>query len=200
MSTTLDELVTHLVDLPNDPNPKGILPDPEIGTRVVFRHVYLNRNAALARRGDEPDEVVNNVIGSVVIGGGGPGVGPDEGVPVDDASHTEKNKTLAECNFRPGDFISCAVMPPSELTGDVEPASNARMARGPETSGGERSTLAGLSDRAPWFSSRGGSGSGSSNRGRNDHYVPSSRNNPPRRGGGGGRAGRGGRRGSQREI
>ncbi|KAK4115378.1 hypothetical protein N656DRAFT_748541 [Canariomyces notabilis] len=101
-----------------------VLPDPAIGTRLCFRLIYADTRARI----DQPPRYVAKDLGSIVLGGGGPGAGPDEGVP--EGSVDDGDRTLADGRFMTGDFISCAILPPDELTGDVMPASSARIGRG----------------------------------------------------------------------
>jgi histone deacetylase complex subunit SAP18 len=101
-----------------------ILPDPAIGTRLAFRLIYADTRARLGA----PPRYVAKDLGSVVLGGGGPGAGPDQGLVEDEPD--DGAKTLADARFITGDYISCAILPPNELTGDVVPASSARMGRG----------------------------------------------------------------------
>ncbi|KAK4237918.1 Sin3 associated polypeptide p18-domain-containing protein [Achaetomium macrosporum] len=101
-----------------------ILPDPAIGTRLAFRLIYADTRARM----DLPPRYVAKDLGSVVLGGGGPGAGADEGFADDEPD--DGSKTLADARFITGDYISCAILPPNELTGDVTPASSARMGRG----------------------------------------------------------------------
>ncbi|KAL2262425.1 hypothetical protein VTK26DRAFT_1375 [Humicola hyalothermophila] len=120
---TLTELSHHMVEAS-----PPILPDPAVGTRLAFRLIYVD---ARANRIDLPPRFVAKDLGSVVLGGGGPGAGPDEGVsPGDDDSVNDGDRTLADARFVTGDYISCAILPPNELTGDVMPATSARMGRG----------------------------------------------------------------------
>lgn len=79
---------------------------------------------------DQPPRYVAKDLGSLVLGGGGPGAGPDEGVPDQEEPRDDGAKTLSDARFVTGDFISCAILPPNELTGEVAPASSARMGRG----------------------------------------------------------------------
>ena len=102
-----------------------IVPRPAIGTRLAFRLIFVD---ARANRIDLPPRYIAKDLGSVVLGAGGPGAGPDEGVP--DSDFADGGKTLADARFVTGDYISCAILPPNELTGDVMPASSARMGRG----------------------------------------------------------------------
>ncbi|KAG7290612.1 hypothetical protein NEMBOFW57_000615 [Staphylotrichum longicolle] len=101
-----------------------ILPDPAIGTRLIFRHVYADTRARM----DMPPRFVPKDLGSVVLGRGRPGAGAAEGVPEHEPD--DGAMTLADAKFITGDFICCAIMPPDELSGDVTPASAARMGRG----------------------------------------------------------------------
>jgi histone deacetylase complex subunit SAP18 len=75
-----------------------------------------------------PPRYVSKVLGTVVLGGGGPGAGAEEGVPENEPD--DGPMTLADARFITGDFICCAILPPDELTGDVAPASSARVGRG----------------------------------------------------------------------
>lgn len=75
-----------------------------------------------------PPRYVPKDLGSVVLGRGGPGAGPPEGVPEDEPD--DGSMTLADARFITGDYICCAIMPPDELSGNVVPASSARMGRG----------------------------------------------------------------------
>ncbi|SPQ22490.1 3bd10383-4447-418e-85be-28c76e42f17e [Thermothielavioides terrestris] len=118
---TLTELSHHMVDA----SPR-ILPDPAVGTRLAFRLIYADTRDRM----DRPPRYVVKDLGSVVLGAGGPGAGPDEGVPADEPGEGDGAKTLADARFMTGDYISCAILPPDELTGDVTPASSARMGRG----------------------------------------------------------------------
>ncbi|KAL2024411.1 hypothetical protein VTK56DRAFT_8222 [Thermocarpiscus australiensis] len=116
---TLTELSHHILDAS-----PSILPDPAIGTRLAFRLIYADTRARI----DLPPRYVAKDLGSVVLGEGGPGAGPDEGVLEDDSN--DGAKTLADARFMTGDYVSCAILPPNELTGDVTPASSARTGRG----------------------------------------------------------------------
>ncbi|KAK7751052.1 hypothetical protein SLS62_007037 [Diatrype stigma] len=140
-------------------------------------------------------------IGSVVIGDGGPaldpndieatkkavgvvqtpngeeeedGVGKDKGGngDSDGNSNSDGSKTLAEARFVPGDFVSCAILPPLP-DGSVAPASDARTGRG-----------VGVGEARPLdsYSSSGGGGGDSRER----------ENGFPRAGGRGGYGGYGG--------
>ncbi|KAH6849755.1 Sin3 associated polypeptide p18-domain-containing protein [Chaetomium sp. MPI-CAGE-AT-0009] len=117
---SLAELSDHLLDAS-----PAILPDPAVGTRLSFCLIYADTRAA---RMDMPPRYVSKVLGTVVLGRGEPGAGPDEGVP--DGEPDDGALTLADARFITGDFICCAILPPDELTGDVAPASSARMGRG----------------------------------------------------------------------
>ncbi|KAK3313895.1 Sin3 associated polypeptide p18-domain-containing protein [Apodospora peruviana] len=112
-NTTLEELTLDLLLVK-----PAILPKPAIGTRLVFRLIWAD-NTQQALRFSTKD------IGSVVIGAGRPGASRDEGW--DDVYD---NNTLGEAKFVIGDYISCAILPPDEMTGEVLPTSAARMGRG----------------------------------------------------------------------
>ncbi|KAK4043970.1 Sin3 associated polypeptide p18-domain-containing protein [Parachaetomium inaequale] len=118
---TLSELSDHILDAS-----PPILPDPATGTRLSFCLIYADTRGAA--RMDAPPRYVSKVLGTVVLGRGGPGAGPEEGVP--DGETDDGALTLAEARFITGDFICCAILPPDELTGHVAPASSARIGRG----------------------------------------------------------------------
>ncbi|AEO57758.1 hypothetical protein MYCTH_2079848 [Thermothelomyces thermophilus ATCC 42464] len=148
---TLLELSYHIADAS-----PPVLPDPAVGTRLCFSLVYADTRG----RTDTPPRYVSKFLGSVVLGRGGPGASRDpprrpgdeldggagsgDGGGDDDnnnnndddddnhsaGSSEDESLTLADARFITGDFISCAILPPDELTGDVVPASSARMGRG----------------------------------------------------------------------
>ncbi|EAA27436.1 hypothetical protein GE21DRAFT_4453 [Neurospora crassa] len=119
-STTLDELS---LDIANEQSPHSLLPHPAIGTRLVFRLIYVDARKDSSRH-------VSKDLGSVVIGAGLPGANADAGLPDDDPCYDDAHRTLADAKFMPGDFISCAILPPNDLDGAVEPVSAARTGRG----------------------------------------------------------------------
>lgn len=122
-----------------------LLPSPAIGTRLAFRLLYYDTRAA----GDQdqgPARCVVKDLGSVVIGDGGPGISTD-GDDDDDAlgaeaedgrlqlgatagSAADSARSLADARFVVGDYLSCAILPPSPADGSVQPASAARAGRG----------------------------------------------------------------------
>lgn len=164
-----------------------LLPSPAIGTRLAFRLLYYDTRAA----GDQdqgPARCVVKDLGSVVIGDGGPGISTDVdddnagGAEAEDGrlrmgatagSAAESAKSLADARFVVGDFLSCAILPPSPADGSVQPASAARAGRGygagqarnavdlgpppPMSRGGGRDAWS-----APMYGPRGGGGGASS--------------------------------------
>lgn len=155
-SYTLNEL-THFL--------AAVLPNPSIGTRIAFRHVYENTRHATERNGSRngrldgfegtsnaPRFIIKDA-GSVVIGGGGPGApvasldamddyviseelvdddGKDDDQPLqtrNGGGDDDRNKTLADMRCAPGEYLSCAILPPL-ANGYVAPASSARSGRG----------------------------------------------------------------------
>ena len=125
---TLSELSDHMLDAS-----PPILPSPTIGTRLSFCLIYADTRARMDtttnhNNSNMPPRYVSKVLGTVVLGRGGPGAGPDEGVPADEPD--DGDLALADARFITGDYICCAILPPDELTGDVVPASSARMGRG----------------------------------------------------------------------
>ncbi|KAK4157949.1 Sin3 associated polypeptide p18-domain-containing protein [Chaetomidium leptoderma] len=118
---TLSELSQHIVDAS-----PAIVPDPAIATRLSFCLIYADTRARM----DMPPRYVAKNLGTVVLGRGGPGAGPEEGVPEKKNEPDDGAMTLADARIITGDYICCAIMPPDELTGDVAPASSARIGRG----------------------------------------------------------------------
>ncbi|KAK4190033.1 Sin3 associated polypeptide p18-domain-containing protein, partial [Podospora australis] len=116
--STLETLTQLIADAPT-----RILPSPAIGTRLVFRLIFANTRA----RADAPPKYVTKDIGSIVIGQGSGGPGTEGATP---DPNPDRHKTLADARFITGDYISCAILPPSEVTGEIQPASAARTGRG----------------------------------------------------------------------
>ncbi|KAF2843704.1 hypothetical protein M501DRAFT_1028474 [Patellaria atrata CBS 101060] len=130
---TLREL-THLVA-----SVPSLLPSPAIGTRLVFKLIFPDtRPPGGAGRGGGPGggreeaRYITKELGSVVVGGGGPGIKGDDrdtemqdgdaagGGELDDLSG-DAEKTLESARFVIGDYVSCAIYPPLP-NGDVAPA------------------------------------------------------------------------------
>ncbi|KAF2084883.1 hypothetical protein K490DRAFT_728, partial [Saccharata proteae CBS 121410] len=123
-SCTLRELTHLLVSaLPS------LLPQPAIGTRLIFRLIFPDTRAAAQGREGMPGRYVSKDLGSVVIGGGGPGIDVEDvdgDVDMDDGGAKPQNggrqdlenlegdadKTLAEARFVIGDYVACAIFPP----------------------------------------------------------------------------------------
>ncbi|KAK3391727.1 Sin3 associated polypeptide p18-domain-containing protein [Sordaria brevicollis] len=122
-TTTLDELSLDLANEHHLTNHDSLLPHPAIGTRLVFRLIYVDTRKDSSRH-------VSKDLGSVVIGAGLPGADSDAGLSDDDPCYEDAHKTLGDAKFMPGDFISCAILPPNDLDGAVEPVSAARTGRG----------------------------------------------------------------------
>ncbi|KUI62297.1 Histone deacetylase complex subunit SAP18 [Cytospora mali] len=140
-SATLSELAHQLAAV----KPQ-LLPLPTIGTRLAFRLMFYDTRAVSSGSGSAsqslaPGRFVVKELGSVVIGDGGPGISavPDDGGDTEGGrismnsttgSEAESTKTLADARFVVGDYISCAILPPSKEDGSVQPASAARVGRG----------------------------------------------------------------------
>ncbi|KAK4457468.1 Sin3 associated polypeptide p18-domain-containing protein [Cladorrhinum samala] len=131
LHTWRDCTLKELTELIADASP-GVLPCPAIGTRLVFRLVY--------RETQDSQTHAMNQIGTFVIGEGGSAANSDA------PANPDRLKTLAECRFIPGDLISCAILPPNDYTGEVQPASVAREGRG---SGPGEADMTILSSRIP---------------------------------------------------
>ncbi|RYO74555.1 hypothetical protein DL762_010404 [Monosporascus cannonballus] len=155
---TLTEL-THHVAAASSPSSLPLLPDPAIGTRLTYRLIFVDTRSAPAGgagtrgSGSAAPRYTVKELGSVVIGDGGPALDPNavgeaDKTTLDDPSsgdggnnHSNNNssgsgsgggdgnKTLADARFVPGDYISCAILPPLP-DGSVAPASDARTGRG----------------------------------------------------------------------
>ncbi|KAK2070615.1 hypothetical protein P8C59_005094 [Phyllachora maydis] len=117
----------------------SILPSPAIGTRLSFRLIFADIRAGA----DRPPKYVAKDLGSIVLGDGGPGIDLDDARADEAAADREPDKaktnegdkedgerTLSDAKFVVGDYISCAIMPPSPATGEVAAASAARTGRG----------------------------------------------------------------------
>ncbi|KAK0738208.1 Sin3 associated polypeptide p18-domain-containing protein [Schizothecium vesticola] len=110
-TTTLLQLVHLLADA----HPAA-LPSPAIGTRVAFRLSFSD-----ARGGRR---LTTKDLGSVVIRGRNRDV--DTGMDDEDADADDEEddgeRTLHDAKFIVGDYLSCAILPPDEVTGKVVPA------------------------------------------------------------------------------
>jgi histone deacetylase complex subunit SAP18 len=96
------------------------LPSPAFGTRLVFQLVFPNLRRTESTPNGPPRYGVKD-LGSVVIGAGST---TDE----EDATwdRVDEDKTLGDARFVVGDYISCAILPPSD-DGSVAPRSQARL-------------------------------------------------------------------------
>lgn len=143
-TATLTELTQQLAATSPD-----LLPSPSIGTRVAFRLLYHDTLGGPQQQQQQKQQqapsnsnhhhhprLATQDLGSVVIGSGGPGVGPADDPPDDDSRLTTTSssdasaKTLADARFVVGDFLSVAILPPDTADGSVQPATAARMGRG----------------------------------------------------------------------
>lgn len=95
-----------------------------IGTRLSYRLIFPDTRDA-GRPG--PGRYLSKELGSVIIGGDGPGILPvEEGAnvvttgPMAGALNGEPDKTLQEARFVIGDYISCAIFAPL-ANGSVAP-------------------------------------------------------------------------------
>lgn len=123
MSCTLRELAQLLTAaLP------GVVPEPAIGTRLVFRMIYpdMSRRAMNGRLGDEGQgRYMSREIGSVVISA------PSETNDLKDTAEDweldgeDSDRTLEDVRFVIGDYIDCAIFPPLS-DGSVVPRAPAR--------------------------------------------------------------------------
>ncbi|KAK0623341.1 Sin3 associated polypeptide p18-domain-containing protein [Immersiella caudata] len=110
-TTTLSDLTLQLASV----SPSS-LPSPSIGTRLVFRLIFSDTG----RGPNQPPRFISKDIGTIVIGA-------SEESDVD--GYGDGGKTLDEARYIVGDYLSCAVLPPNEATGDVVPASATRGGR-----------------------------------------------------------------------
>ncbi|KAK8100625.1 Histone deacetylase complex subunit [Apiospora kogelbergensis] len=127
---TLLELAHHLAA-----SPRFLLPEPAIGTRLVFRLIFADTRSANPSvhhfsSWDGGGKFMVKELGSLVIGDGGPGLDPEDPELAKQIDpDTDANKTLADARFVVGDYISVAILPSLE-DGTVAPTSSARMGRG----------------------------------------------------------------------
>ncbi|MCJ1475445.1 TATA-binding protein-associated factor 2N [Lambiella insularis] len=109
----------------------SLLPDPSIGTRLSYRLIFPDTRE-ISRQG--PGRFLSKELGSVVVGGDGPGIHPLEvdgegeggsgeaGVapassvvregPMAGKLEGEPEKTLQEARFVIGDYVDCAIFAP----------------------------------------------------------------------------------------
>ncbi|KAK1835084.1 Sin3 associated polypeptide p18-domain-containing protein [Podospora conica] len=127
-TTTLIQLVHLLADA----HPSA-LPSPAIGTRVAFR-LSFSPDARAGR-------LTTKDLGSVVIRGRNRSI--DTGMDDDDddpEDADDSDKTLHDAKFIVGDYLSCAILPPDEVTGETRSAvglySSAAAAAGGEGAAG----------------------------------------------------------------
>ncbi|KOS16949.1 Histone deacetylase complex subunit SAP18 [Escovopsis weberi] len=118
---TLNELALELAA--SEPS---ALPNPAIGTRLAFQLVCPDLRGTSAANTAHPRYMVKD-LGSIVIGGGGPGIDDLDDGGLDGTLRDEDagQKTLADARFVVGDYLSCAVLPPL-ADSSVAPASTAK--------------------------------------------------------------------------
>ncbi|KAK3375067.1 Sin3 associated polypeptide p18-domain-containing protein [Podospora didyma] len=170
-SCTLTQLSHHLAAAT-----PPVLPSPSIGTRLCFRLIYLDTRNRIPNSASVPPRFATKDLGSIVIGGGGPGAEEknDDGTPAAAKKSNDGDKTLKDVRFITGDYISAAILPPDPLTGEVVPASSARVGRGSGVGEGRGATDAAARLASPILSRR------------DSHYHTQ----PPSTYGGGGRGSR----------
>ncbi|KAJ2965246.1 hypothetical protein NQ176_g10705 [Zarea fungicola] len=124
-SCTLQELAYELADARPSP-----LPSPSIGTRLVFQLVYPDLKG-VSSLGTGSAKFAVKDLGSVVVGGGGPGAEDEDEHPIDAGrGHAGSIRTLQDAHFAAGDYISCAVLPPL-ANGSIAPAYDATKSQRP---------------------------------------------------------------------
>ncbi|MCJ1402367.1 hypothetical protein MMC11_005587 [Xylographa trunciseda] len=116
-----------------------LLPDPSIGTRLSYRLIFPDTRE-ISRQG--PGRYLSKELGSVVVGGDGPGIIPEEVDGTGDGGGTDgaatgagavareglmagklagdPEKTLQEARFVIGDYVDCAILAPL-ADGSVNP-------------------------------------------------------------------------------
>jgi len=142
----------------------ALLPDPSIGTRLSYRLIFPDTRE-ISRQG--PGRYLSKELGSVVVGGDGPGIRPEElegagdggGIDGDtngaeavvrDGLMTGKlegdpEKTLQEARFVIGDYVDCAILAPL-ADGTVNPGvglTTGVIGRGNGYGGGRGSVMGG---------------------------------------------------------
>ncbi|EMT70655.1 Sin3 associated polypeptide p18-domain-containing protein [Fusarium oxysporum f. sp. albedinis] len=117
---TLNELALELAGAK-----KSALPSPSVGCRLVFQSVFPDLRNTAAVTNALPKYGVKD-LGSVVLGGGS-GADTYGDISMDGTTRgsDDKTKTLSDCRFVVGDYITCAILPPLS-DGSVAPASSVR--------------------------------------------------------------------------
>ncbi|KAF2862906.1 hypothetical protein K470DRAFT_255429 [Piedraia hortae CBS 480.64] len=124
---TLGELTGLLLSV----LPKGVLPSPPVGTRLVYKLIFPDTRAEVGEDGrgrwrDKP-------IGSVVIGGNEAEV---DGSSIEDQLEGDAHKTLSDSRFVIGDYVACTILPPdSEGRIAPPPVERGYVDRGPRDHG-----------------------------------------------------------------
>lgn len=143
---TLNELALELAGAK-----KSALPSPSVGCRLVFQLVFPDLRNTAAVTNAPPKYGVKD-LGSIVLGGGS--VADTSGdISMDGTTRgsDDKTKTLSDCRFVVGDYITCAILPPLS-DGSVAPASSVRR----EQASGPREVRGGRDNGSGRRNSRGG--------------------------------------------
>ncbi|SMR45926.1 unnamed protein product [Zymoseptoria tritici ST99CH_1E4] len=107
---TLAELTTLFLSV----LPENVIPNPAVGTRLVFKLIFPDTRATIAEGGR--GKFIDKPLGSVVIGGSRAEMA-DDGAENGDVTETfegDAHKTLAEARFVIGDYVACSVYPPDQ--------------------------------------------------------------------------------------
>lgn len=105
---TLGELTTLFTSV----LPPHVLPDPAVGTRLVFKLIFPDTRATVVEGGR--GKWMDKPLGSVVIGGGEAADtdGDDDMNGIKESLEGDAEKTLAEARFVIGDYVVCSIYPP----------------------------------------------------------------------------------------
>lgn len=113
--------------------PEELLPNPAVGTRLVFKLIFPDTRSAIGESGR--GRWVDKPLGSVVIGGRNARAEDEdeEGANGDmkDNLEGDADKTLADARFVIGDYIACAIYPPTSDGRVAPPPVSSRPPREP---------------------------------------------------------------------
>ena len=106
---TLSELTGLLTSV----LPSGLLPQPAVGTRLVYRLMFADTRAQASESGR--GKWLDKPLGSVVIGGrNAERDGPNESEDGKDTLEGDAEKTLADARFVIGDYVTCTIYLPTQ--------------------------------------------------------------------------------------
>ena len=112
--------------------PEGVLPKPNVGTRLAYRLIFPDTRSVTGDSGR--GRWVDRNVGSVIIGG----KSATDAMELDDEPNGDAKdnlegdaeKTLADARFVIGDYVACTIYPPTS-DGRIAPLPSGRGARDP---------------------------------------------------------------------